>query len=221
MFEIFIKDLGFGYKGQILNSTLSFKVNEGDYVVIVGENGSGKSTLIKTLLGLLQPISGSILMKGIKRSEIGYLPQNLLNAPDFPATVWEVVLSGVKPSKKIFYSAKEKSDANKVIEYLGISDLRNTQFSKLSGGQQEKVLLGRSLVGDKKVLILDEPTTGLDPTARENLYKTLSDLNKNGTTIIMISHDTDDSIRCASHILKLGKDIFYGRKEEFLNGISK
>lgn len=215
MFEINILNLGFGYKSQILNSTLSFKINEGDYVVIVGENGSGKSTFIKTLLGLLAPIRGSINMNGINRSEIGYLPQNLLNAPDFPATVWEVVLSGSKPSGKIFYSKKEKSDAEEVINYLGISDLKNTQFSKLSGGQQEKVLLGRSLVGDKKVLILDEPTTGLDPAARENLYNTLFDLNKKGTTIVMISHDTDDSIKYASHILKLGKDVFYGVKEDF------
>lgn len=219
MFEILIKDLGFGYKSQILNSTLNFKVNEGDYVVIVGENGSGKSTLIKTLLGLLSPIKGEIKMNGINRSEIGYLPQNLLNAPDFPATVWEVVLSGSKPSKKIFYSKKEKDEAMRVIKYLGIESLKDTQFSKLSGGQQEKVLLGRSLVGDKKVLILDEPTTGLDPNARENLYKTLSDLNNNGTTIIMISHDTDDSIKCATHVLKLGKDVSYSTKEDFLNGI--
>ena len=178
-------DLDIGYDGKTVVSGLNFKINDGDYLCIVGENGSGKTTLMKTLLGLIPLLGGSI--QGLNKNDIGYLPQISDIQKDFPATVEEVVLSG---TKKLFYRKKEKDLMRFNLERLNIANLSKCKFSELSGGQRQRALLARALCASKKILLLDEPVSGLDPKATAIMYEIINKLNKeDGMTIIMISHD--------------------------------
>ncbi|MCR5608375.1 MAG: ABC transporter ATP-binding protein [Lachnospiraceae bacterium] len=214
-----IKNLSLGYNSKKLIENLNFTVGKGDYLCIVGENGSGKTTLIKTLLNLNTPVSGQILTgEGLKRNEIGYLPQQTDIQRDFPATVYEIVLSGCQGrcGFRPFYNKEDKHLAAKNLELLGISDLSNCCYRELSGGQQQRVLLARALCATKKLLILDEPVAGLDPKATEEMYNIVSKLNKNKIAIIMISHDIDNAISYASHILHIGNKVFFGSKDKYI-----
>ena len=189
------------------------------YLAIVGENGSGKTTLMKTLLGLVKPISGKIYTgEGLKKNEIGYLPQHSDIQQDFPASVWEVVLSGrlSKTGLKPFYSRADKAMAQKNIERMGLAGLEKRSFKELSGGQQQRVLLARALCATRKVLLLDEPISGLDPKVSGSMYSIIEDLNKDQTTIIMISHDVHDMLKYATHILHLGEENIYCTKDEYI-----
>lgn len=212
------QNLSLGYDGRKIIHDLSFEVHTGDYLCIVGENGSGKSTLMRTLLGLQPPLSGSVLTGGgLKRQQIGYLPQQTQVQRDFPASVWEVVLSGCQArSKRIFYSAEDKRTARDNIERLGITPLRRRCYRELSGGQQQRVLLARALCATRKLLLLDEPVSGLDPKVTAELYRLIENLNDEGVTIIMISHDVSAAVRYASHILHIGDRIFFGTKQAYL-----
>lgn len=209
------------YEGVSVFSNLSFELNKGDYLCIVGENGSGKSTLMKGILGLLKPAEGSIeYSDGLVQKEIGYLPQQSAVQRDFPASVYEVVLSGTLNSRgmKPFYSKKEKNLALKNMERLSITHLKNKCYRELSGGQQQRVLLARALCATKALLLLDEPVTGLDPVVSSELYNLIKDINKKDKiTIIMVSHDIKESINNASHILHIeNKSCFYGTVNEYL-----
>lgn len=219
MAYITCKDLSLGYDGKVIVSNLNFEVNKGDYLCIVGENGTGKSTLMKTLLHLQEKISGEIQRgDGLKPYEIGYLPQQTLVQKDFPATVWEIVLSGTLPScgKRPFYGRIQKEMARKQMEKLGIWNLRKRCYRNLSGGQQQRALLARALCATSKIILLDEPVTGLDPKVTLEFYELLSELNKTGITVIMVSHDLQ-AISYASHILHLDKTkSFFGTKQEYL-----
>lgn len=222
----------FGYENHDAVIDLSLEVDEGDYLCIVGQNGSGKSTLIKGLLGLLKPTSGSLFVEeNLKKNGIGYLPQQTAAQKDFPATVYEVVLSGTlsRRGNKPFYSPAEKKLAEINMEKLGISELRRKCYRELSGGQQQRVLIARALCASDKLLILDEPITGLDPSAIQEFYYLVRKLNReDGITIIMVSHDIGNIISQANKILHLQQRVlFYGgveayRKsragEEFLGG---
>lgn len=219
MAYITCKDLSLGYDGKVIVSNLNFEVNKGDYLCIVGENGTGKSTLMKTLLHLQEKISGEIQWgDGLKPYEIGYLPQQTLVQKDFPATVWEIVLSGTLPScgKRPFYGKVQKEMTRKQMEKLGIWNLRKRCYRNLSGGQQQRALLARALCATSKIILLDEPVTGLDPKVTLEFYELLSELNKTGITVIMVSHDLQ-AISYASHILHLDKTkSFFGTKQEYL-----
>ena len=218
--QIICKNAVLGYEKTPVVEDLSFTVCEGDYLCIVGENGSGKSTLVKTLLGLNPPISGEIKWGGgIKSTQIGYLPQQTVVQKDFPASVWEIVLSGClsKSGLRPFYNKAEKETARKNIVRLGITDLSGKCYRDLSGGQQQRVVLARALCAADKLLLLDEPVTGLDPVATADMYALIEILNKNGITIIMISHDTGAAVKYASHILHIADEVFFGTKEEYLN----
>lgn len=219
MAYITCKDLSLGYDGKVIVSNLNFEVNKGDYLCIVGENGTGKSTLMKTLLHLQEKISGEIQRgDGLKPYEIGYLPQQTLVQKDFPATVWEIVLSGTLPScgRRPFYGRVQKEMARKQMEKLGIWNLRKRCYRNLSGGQQQRALLARALCATSKIILLDEPVTGLDPKVTLEFYELLSELNKTGITVIMVSHDLQ-AISYASHILHLDKTkSFFGTKQEYL-----
>lgn len=195
-------DLDIGYDGKTVVSGLNFEINDGDYLCIVGENGSGKTTLMKTLLGLVPLLGGSI--QGLNKNDIGYLPQISDIQKDFPATVEEVVLSG---TKKLFYRKKEKDLMRFNLERLNITNLSKCKFSELSGGQRQRVLLARALCASKKILLLDEPVSGLDPKATAMMYEIINKLNKeDGMTIIMISHDLNGSLKYASNVLNIGEN---------------
>ena len=168
-FSIICEGLAVGYSGKPLCNGFDLEINNGDYICIVGENGAGKSTLIKTLVGLIPAISGKVLLRGdIDKSDIGYLPQQREMQKDFPASVWEVVLSGCldRLGFRPFYGHKERKLAADAIRELDLEDIKNESFRELSGGQRQRVLLARAIAGSKKVLVLDEPITGLDPVGR-------------------------------------------------------
>lgn len=213
-----INHLTVGYDSNEVVQDLNFTVSEKDYLCIVGENGSGKTTLMKTLLQLQAPLSGEILTgDGLKRTEIGYLPQQTIVQKDFPASVSEVVLSGFEGQKgfRPFYNENEKKMAKEIMEKMGVLPFEKKCYRELSGGQQQRVLLARALCATKKILLLDEPVSGLDPTVTKELYELIQQLNKEGITIIMISHDIGAALRYATHILHIGEKIFYGTVEEY------
>ncbi len=212
--------LKMGYEGKVVFNDLSFAVNKGDYLCIVGENGSGKSTLMKGLLGLINPLSGSIEYgDGLEKKYIGYLPQQSDIQSDFPGSVFEVVLSGtLNRSKLPFYSKEQKSVALNNMKKVGISELKRKSFQELSGGQQQRVLLARALCATSKLIILDEPISGLDPLATQDLYDLVTDLNKEGITVVMVSHDITSAVYHASHILHLSGDgFFYGSTHKYMH----
>jgi zinc transport system ATP-binding protein len=207
MHQIDCRQLTLGYDEKVVVSDLSFSVNKGDYLCIVGENGSGKSTLLKAILRLHKPMSGEIIIgDGLRQNEIGYLPQQTMVQRDFPASVCEVVLSGClnKRGFRPFYNKVERQIAEENMMKLGILSLASACYRELSGGQQQRVLLARALCAAKKVLLLDEPAAGLDPQATEDMYNSVAKLNNEGITILMVSHDIASSNKFASHILKLG-----------------
>jgi zinc transport system ATP-binding protein len=214
------KDAAFGYEGKAAVDQLNFKVEEGNYLCIVGENGSGKSTLMKGILGLLSPMQGEILLSdGLKKNEIGYLPQQSQIQKSFPASVYEVVVSGRlnRLGRRIFFGKKDKKEALEKMEMMGILNLKNHSYQELSGGQRQRVLLARALCATRKVLLLDEPVTGLDPATTREMYRCIRDLNqKHGIAVIMISHDIDMAVKEATHILQLAEtQVFFGSVEEY------
>ena len=190
---IVCRDVSLGYEGQTVLSHLDLTIRDGDYLCIVGDNGSGKSTLLRGLLGLLTPQSGEILRAPeLQRGAIGYLPQQTRAQRDFPATVFEVALSGCLNQKgsRFFYTRAQKSQALMNLGKLGVLEWKDKSYRELSGGQQQRVLLARALCAAGRLLILDEPITGLDPAAAQDLYKTLAYLNrKEGMAIVMVTHD--------------------------------
>lgn len=217
---ISVDDLTLSYENMTVIRNMSFRVNNGDYLCIVGENGSGKSTLIKALLSLKKPVGGSITFGGgLRRNEIGYLPQQTGAQQDFPASVWEVVLSGCLNSRGIrpFYSDRERKMAAQNMERLGITHLKKRSYRELSGGQQQRVLLARALCATKKLLLLDEPVSGLDPMVTAEMYELISSINQSDVTVIMVTHDISAAMKYASHILCLRQDSwFYGTPQEFM-----
>ena len=219
MSMIEVKDLALGYENSAILKGLNFTVNRGDYLCIVGENGSGKSTLMKTLLGLQKPLSGEILFgDGLKKNEIGYLPQQTVVQRDFPASVREIVLSGCQSrcGFRPFYNKAEKQLAEQNMERMGIKSFEKRCYRELSGGQQQRVLLARALCATQKILLLDEPVSGLDPMVTAEMYDLIESLNKEGITTIMISHDITAAIHYASHILHIGKKTFFGTKDDYI-----
>ena len=216
--QLTCSDLTLGYEGHAVLSGLSFTVNAGDYLCIVGENGSGKSTLMKTVLGLMKPLGGRIEWGGgLRENEIGYLPQQTAVQKDFPATVREIVLSGCqgRAGKRPFYSREERELARKNMERMGVTQFAKWCYRELSGGQQQRVLLARALCATRKILLLDEPVSGLDPKVTAEMYALIEGLNREGVTVIMISHDIASAVRCASHILHVGQEIFFGTAETY------
>ncbi|MCL1793652.1 MAG: metal ABC transporter ATP-binding protein [Oscillospiraceae bacterium] len=219
--QLTCKNLILGYEGKTVVSGLSFEVNAGDYLCIVGENGSGKSTLMKSILKLKAPMAGQITAgDGLESNEIGYLPQQTVVQKDFPASVLEVVRSGClnRCGLRPFYTKSEKKMAEDNMEKLGISILAKRCYRELSGGQQQKALLARALCATRKILLLDEPVAGLDPKASFEMYDLIEELNKSGITIIMISHDISSSVKYASHIMHIGNQsaLFFGTKADYL-----
>ena len=192
---------------------VSFTVDEGDFLCIVGENGAGKSTLLKGILGLQKISEGKVEFNGIKKSGIGYLPQKTQVQKDFPAGVREVVLSGRLSGKgKLFYTAADRRIAQENMDIMKINSIKNKSFNELSGGQQQRVLLARALCATDRLLLLD------DPFVTEDMYKLISHLNKeHSVTVIMVTHDVKSVIQYANKILCMEHDgDFFGTTEEYL-----
>lgn len=217
--QIVCENASLGYDGKPIVTGLSFTVNAGDYLCIVGENGSGKSTLMKTILNLTPPLAGSIRMEGLKPTQIGYLPQQTQVQRDFPASVLEIVLSGFQGQRgwRPFYTKEEKAAASANLKKLGLEGFERRCYRELSGGQQQRVLLARALCATQKCLLLDEPISGLDPKATAQMYEIIEQLHREGITIIMISHDVGVALADATHILHIGKHLFFGTKESYLH----
>ena len=221
MAQLTCQKLCVGYDGKPVLQDLDFEVFAGDYLCIVGENGSGKSTLMKTILGLQMPISGRILTgDGLRKNEIGYLPQQTVVQKDFPASVREIVLSGCQGrcGSRPFYNKEEKQLAAETMDKMQITQLARRCYRTLSGGQQQRVLLARALCAAGELLVLDEPVTGLDPAAAQDLYRTLDYLNKKeGLAIVMVTHDLRSALPHATAILHAGHGgWFYGDTAAYL-----
>lgn len=212
--------LAVGYEGRAVLENLSFSVEAGEYLCIVGENGSGKSTLMRTLLGLQAPIGGEIVYgDGLSRREIGYLPQQTNIQKDFPASVGEIVLSGCQGrcGMRPFYRRSEKAMAARAMEKMHIAHLASRCYRELSGGQQQRVLLARALCATGRILLLDEPVAGLDPQVTAQMYELIDTLHREeGIAMIMITHDMTAALRYADRILHIGRKIFFGTREEYL-----
>ena len=213
------ENLELAYDGRTIVRDLSFEVNDGDYLCIVGENGSGKSTLIKALLSLKNAAKGKITLSGgLKRNAIGYMPQQNAVQRDFPASVWEVVLSGRQNrcGLRPFYSGADKADAEEKLELLGIADLKKRCYRELSGGQQQRVLLARALCAAERLILLDEPTAGLDPVVTAEFYELIKKINQIGITVIMVTHDPA-ALEYSSRVLHLNHQlVFFGETADYL-----
>ena len=221
MAQLTCRELSVGYDGKAVVQHLNFEVFAGDYLCIVGENGSGNSTLMKTLLGLQPPVGGRIVTgDGLRKNEIGYLPQQTAAQKDFPASVREIVLSGCQGrcGSRPFYNKEEKELAADAMEKMQIVPLAKRCYRTLSGGQQQRVLLSRALCATRKMLLLDEPISGLDPKVTAEMYTLIHRLNyEDGITVVMISHDLNAALQYASHILHIGDRVFFGTKAAYLN----
>lgn len=215
------ENLSLRYGNRVLFKDLNFSIYEGDYFCIAGENGSGKTTLMNAILGMKEPAEGKITISKDLKNGIGYLPQQKTAQKDFPASVYEVVISGFQKKRgfRPFYNNREKEIADKNMKRLGILDIKKQCFSELSGGQQQRVLISRALCATDKIILLDEPVTGLDKETTEEMYKIINELNDAGVTIVMISHDASATIRYASRVLHLGSKVFVGTNEDYKNYI--
>lgn len=217
---IALKNVTVAFEGVNAVEKVSFQVNRGDYLLMIGENGSGKSTLIRTMLGLVHPRSGAIRYgDGLKRNQIGYLPQQTLAQRDFPASVEEVVLSGCvnRLGMRFFYSRKMVARAREKMALLDILPLAQKSYRTLSGGQQQRVLLARALCATDCLLLLDEPVTGLDPATTEEFYALIRRLNReHGVSIVMVSHDLRGALADATKVLEVDKGVhFFGSIEDY------
>ena len=214
-----VKNITMGYEGMPVLSNLSFTIEQGDYLCIVGENGSGKTTLMKGILGLNSPVKGNIVYNGINKNQIGYLPQKKNIQRDFPASVMEVVLSGcVNRKGHIYHNKADRELALKNLSMVKLENMKKRSFSQLSGGQQQRVLLARALCATEKLILLDEPVTGLDPLATVDMYSLIKEINKLGITVIMVTHDINSAVRQASHILHISSNSnFFGTAHQYIH----
>ncbi|MBR5381782.1 MAG: ABC transporter ATP-binding protein [Oscillospiraceae bacterium] len=216
--QIICEDLALGYEGKPVLEGLSFSVSEGEYLCVVGENGAGKTTLGKAVLGLHAPLRGRIRFgDGLRQNEIGYLSQQTPAQRDFPASVNEIVLSGCQGRMGLrpFYNREEKALARESMERMGVAALAGRCYRELSGGQQQRVLLARALCATRKLLLLDEPVSGLDPQAAADMYGVIAELHRSGVTIFMITHDVVEALPYATHILHIGRSLFWGTRADY------
>ena len=217
---ITLKDVTIAFEGVVAVENANLSIERGDYLVIVGENGSGKSTLIRAILGLVRPQKGRVNYgDGLQKNQIGYLPQQTMQQRDFPASVEEVVMSGCinRLNGRPFFGRSQRALAEEKMRMLDIGDLRRKSYRTLSGGQQQRVLLARALCATDSILLLDEPVTGLDPDATEELYAIIRTLNReHGVAIVMVSHDLNGALKDAGKVLVMNRGVdFFGSIEAY------
>lgn len=217
--QIICRNVSLGYGDVPVVENLNFEVSAGDYLCIIGANGAGKTTLMKTLLHFREPLRGSIeFSDDCRPKDIGYLPQQTELQKDFPASVSEIVISGCQGHRgwRPFYNRDEKNLAQLNMVRLRIADLSKKCFRELSGGQQQRVMLARALCATQKLLLMDEPVSGLDPQVTTEFYQLISDLNRSGITIIMITHDLSEALPYASHVFYIGKKNIWMTQGEYM-----
>ena len=216
---IALKDVTIAFEGTVAVDHVSLAVEKGDYLVVLGENGSGKSTLMRAMLGLVKPRGGQIVYgDGLMKNQIGYLPQQTAAQRDFPASVEEVVISGCvnHMGSRFFFNKSDRDKAEANMALLDVAAFRKKSYRTLSGGQQQRVLLARALCATQKLLLLDEPVSGLDPKVTAEMYELIARLNRrDGVTVIMISHDIAAAAKYASHILHIGERTFFGSAQDY------
>jgi zinc transport system ATP-binding protein len=199
--------LGYGSKNIVNN--FNYTIHSGDYLSIIGRNGCGKTTFLRGLAGVLHPRAGKIeLSSGLKRNQIGYLPQITVTQKDFPASVEEIVLSAFQGKNLLlpFYGKALRKRADECLELTHATNLRKESFRELSGGQKQRVLLARALCAAERLLLLDEPVTGLDPESSQNMYNIIRDLHENkNMTIVMVTHDIDAARNSSTRILNFNE----------------
>ena len=215
------ENLTLAYDTGVVASGVSFTLEAGDYLCIVGENGSGKSTLLKSMLGL-HPISEGVLTvdPAVRKQGIGYLPQHTPAQRDFPASVREIVRSGCLRRKGLrpFWRASDRRLSDEAMTRMGIDHIQKKCYRELSGGQQQRVLLARAFCATGSLILLDEPIAGLDPMAMTEMYSMISDLNREGVAVVMVSHDVSAAVQYATHILHMGKTTsFFGTTADYLS----
>ncbi len=217
------ESLDIGFSGRTVASGIGFSVSPGEGVCVVGANGTGKTTLLRTLAGILPPLAGTIAFDAsIRPGDVGFLPQQNPVQGDFPATVREVVLSGCQALRgwRPFFSNEERDRAERSLARFGASGIASLPYRELSGGQRQRVLLARALCAGRRLLLLDEPVTGLDPDASAELYKTLSGLLDDGLAIVSVTHDIPAALAAATHTLELGREPFFGTIDAWMDRTS-
>jgi zinc transport system ATP-binding protein len=211
-----VDKVSFDYNGNTVLENVTFTVEKGDFLAIVGQNGSGKTTLLKLILGLLQMQKGAITLCGSRierfrqHAKIGYVPQKATNIDEFfPATVREIV--GMSPRS----TEKHVTEALKTVGMLGFE---NRRIGELSGGQQQRIFIARAIINSPDVLFLDEPTTGVDSDSQKAFYELLHQLNEKGMTIVLITHDIASVTKYVNKLACLNKTlVFHGTHEQFCN----
>jgi len=213
------ESLCLGYEKREVLHGLSFRLREGECLCVLGENGAGKSTLLRALLGLKKPNHGRVAYSGgLTQKHIGYLPQQTAAQKDFPAKAGEVVRSGFLNAMgpRAWYTREQRRRAGEIMATLGIGDIEGRCYRELSGGQQRRVLLARALCATQKLLLLDEPDSGLDPVATQELEQAIEQLHRGGIAIVLVSHDVGFALQEADRVLHLGgNDHFYGTPQEY------
>ncbi len=215
------KNLCVTIDGRTIIDDISFDVEENDFICIAGENGTGKTTLTNAILGLVPISGGDISFYGISKSDIGFLPQKLKVENNFPASVYEIIMSGFvgKSFLRPFFTKSQKCKADDCLKLLAIEKLKNRSFLELSGGQQQRVLLARAICAAEKLVLLDEPVTGLDAASGAGFYELIKHLNSHhGIAVLMVSHDIERAVGFCSKVLHLGSGkYFFGKSEDYVN----
>ena len=209
MFLLKCNKLTLGYNNKDILHSFDYGIHSGEYLCIIGRNGCGKTTFLRGLAGVLRPKSGKIeLCDNLRRNQIGYLPQITIAQKDFPASVEEIVLSAFQGKSLLlpFYGKALRKRANECLELTRTENLRKESFRELSGGQKQRVLLARALCAAERLLLLDEPVTGLDPESSQNMYNIIKDLHENkNMTIVMVTHDVEAALNNATRVLNFNE----------------
>jgi len=210
-----VRDLSFSYGSQTIIDHVTFTVGKGDFLGIIGPNGGGKTTLLRLLLGLLQPVGGSIRIDGelpkVRRHLIGYIPQETGMNKTFPVSVLDVVLMGISGRRGLFknITREDREKAFSHLELLGLASLADRPIAQLSGGQRQKTLLARAMVGEPAMLFLDEPTASVDSAGEVDIYEYLQRRNEDGVTVVLVTHNTGAISRYVKSVACVNRQLYF------------